>query len=164
MSWFGVRCVFTYEVRSEPLAELVDDGFVADWRGFEESLQLVSADSFDAARAALRAACGEVEFVNVYGQKIEKRLASIDDVYAIADYELAASAAIESPLEVYSNIVEASSKVNLEAFVDRRVSLSEAPHEMIMDMELSERRERYASLMAAAEKESEGGLSAESTS
>jgi hypothetical protein len=145
MNWFGVKAFFVYDTMDEPIAEFVDPGFLADWRGFEESVFIVQAESFDDAGARITAASGLERFVNIYGQTVEKRLEAIVDLYSIPEWEFSLSEGSEV-VEVYSNIVDETTSCAPEGFIKTRFTYCEGAHDMLRDISLYENRARYEEL------------------
>lgn len=145
MNWFGVKAFFVYDTVDEPIAEFVDDGFVSDWRGIEESIFIVQAESFDDAGARITAASGLERFINIYGQTVEKRLEAIVDLYSIPEWEFALSEGSEV-VEVYSNIVDETTSCAPEDFIKAKFTGCEGTHDMIRDLSLYEHRARYEEL------------------
>ena len=145
MNWFGVKVLFVYDTKDEAISEFVDDGFLVDWRGMEESVFIVQAASFDDAGERITAASARKRLVNIYGQAIEKSLAAIIDIYSIAEWEMAPRED-EEIVEVYSNIVNETTACTPADFIARCFRSSESPFDMLRDISLYEHRPRYEEL------------------
>ena len=76
MHWFALQANLTYEASEDAVEEFLDERFQRDWLGIEQSCFLVWAADAESAEASLREE-EQAEYVNIYGQRIRKRVGQV---------------------------------------------------------------------------------------
>lgn len=97
--YYGVKLIFQATITGEPIPERIDENYSDTHTFYEESIQLVHAQSFDHAYSIAERMGLEYrdEYVNVYGQTVKWALVEAVNCYLVGDK-------ISNGEEVFSSI------------------------------------------------------------
>ena len=113
MDWYSVKLLYKYSVSGKPDPNLVDEFFSGRTEFYEESVILVTADSFeDAYKVAEGNALTEV-YTNKYGQKVSIALYDAVDCFRFYEQPRAMT-------EVYSTIFSYDANTDIGSLIDKR--------------------------------------------
>ncbi|MDJ1504038.1 DUF4288 domain-containing protein [Xanthocytophaga agilis] len=139
MKWYGVKLVYVFTIQGLPIVELIDKNYIENYRGYEESIVIIKAQSFDEAYelAEKVARKNESDHTNIYGQRVEKRYLESLDCFWIFEER------IKSGMEVYSQMIDSTTQVETEDFLDTTFPMNSlsGQHSMLLNVEFSGRKE-----------------------
>lgn len=135
IKWFTVKIINVIDVIGSAIPELVDKHFLENYRAYEESILLVKADSFEQAYeiAEKLAKQDQTEYINIYGQRVEKRYYEAIDCYSVGEER------IKSGLEVYSTFVRSTTQVQPNEFVQTFFPVSTGKQYMLLNQEFNKK-------------------------
>ena len=151
MEWLSVRVLFQYDTLDEPIDEFLNDGFVENWRAFEDSLFLVRAPDIEAAEALIREFESTEPYVNPFGQRVRRVLVQVLDDYRVTEIDGQRDLGLGEPLEVYSRICEVDRNVDSSVFLKGERPTSPGPIPMMDVIDFYEHRARYRELRGDAD-------------
>jgi len=87
MIWYAVKSLYKMAIVGKPIPELIDDYFSDQDTFFEESIILVTANSFEEAYQIAEAEAKKVSdvYTNKYGQTITKEFYDSIDCFELSD-------------------------------------------------------------------------------
>jgi hypothetical protein len=134
--WFGVKIVYINRIEGEPQAELIDENFRPHFISYEESVVVIRARSSKKAfiKAQKVARENENEYTNKYGQKVVTRYFDAIDCFQLFDEKL------KNGTEIYSNIIESSTKLERRDFIKQIFPMKEGMHHMLLNEELNAKK------------------------
>ncbi|MGK0391232.1 MAG: hypothetical protein ACI94Y_003994 [Maribacter sp.] len=131
--WFGVKIVYINRIEGEAKPELIDENFMPHFIAYEESVVVIRAKSFKKAyiKAGKIAKENENEYENRYGQKVITRYFDAIDCFQLFDEKL------KNGTEVYSNIIESSTKLERRDFIKQMFPIKEGMYHMLLNDEFN---------------------------
>lgn len=134
--WFSVKIIYINRIEGEPQAELIDENFTPHFIAYEESVVVIRARSFEKAYAKAQriAKENESEYENKYGQKVITRYFDAIDCFQLFDEKL------KDGTEIYSNIIESSTKLERRDFIKQMFPMKEGMHHMLLNEEFKAKK------------------------
>ncbi|GAA5042792.1 hypothetical protein GCM10011506_45650 [Marivirga lumbricoides] len=125
---YGIKNVFQFSIEGAPDNSLVDSNYKKNYQAFEESIMLVTADSFDDAYEVAKKKAREAEdtYVNIYGQTVLIKFIDSVDCYSISESEL------ENGMEVYSNIIETDTLTSPKKYIEDNFRIDNSKKHMLL--------------------------------